>query len=395
MTAKWPDVALGEVLTHRKEFIRIDDLQTYKRCRVQLHAQGIVLRDSVEGAAIKTKSQQVCRTGEFLVAEIDAKVGGYGIVPSELDGAIVSSHYFLYVADPERLDPSFLGWYCRTPAFASQVEAQGSTNYAAIRPQDVLRYTLALPPLSEQRRIVEKIDGLAAKVRDAWQLRHQSTAEAEALARSGLSSVMSGLAINGTLGDVLSDKPRNGWSARCDNAEAGTAVLSLSAVTAFNYNALGFKRTSEPTDPNAHYWLRPGDLLITRSNSPLLVGHVAIYNGKPSPCIFPDLMMRIPLDAQLADTRFVWMWLQTSTVRDFIVLNAKGTSPSMKKITQGVVVSIPFPSHLSLVRQRELVARVDGFRDLSLLLRVPQDSAAIGLDALLPSILDRAFKGAL
>ena len=48
--------------------------------------QGIVLRDEVTGALIKTKSQQVCRAGEFLVAEIDAKVGGFGIVPEALDG---------------------------------------------------------------------------------------------------------------------------------------------------------------------------------------------------------------------------------------------------------------------------------------------------------------------
>ena len=58
----WPLAPLGEVVIHRKEFIQIDDLSTYKRCRVQLHAKGVVLRDEVEGALIKTKSQQICRT---------------------------------------------------------------------------------------------------------------------------------------------------------------------------------------------------------------------------------------------------------------------------------------------------------------------------------------------
>lgn len=65
-TAPFQLVSLGEVLTHRKQFIQIDDMQTYKRCRVQLHAQGIVLRDIVVGAEVKTKQQQVCRAGEFL-----------------------------------------------------------------------------------------------------------------------------------------------------------------------------------------------------------------------------------------------------------------------------------------------------------------------------------------
>ena len=92
MANEWPRVALAEVMRQRKEFIQIGDLETYKRCRVQLHAQGVVLRDMVAGAEVETKRQQVCRAGEFLVAEIDAKVGGFGIVPDELDGAIVSSY---------------------------------------------------------------------------------------------------------------------------------------------------------------------------------------------------------------------------------------------------------------------------------------------------------------
>ncbi len=180
----WGRVRLGEVLSQRKEFITIDDLETYKRPRVQLHAQGIVLRDSVPGALIKTKKQQVCRAGEFLVAEIDAKVGGFGIVPPALEGAIVSSHYFLFAANANRLDRRYLGWFIKTPAFREQVAAQGSTNYAAIRPGDVLGYEIPLPPLAEQQRIVARIEVLAAEIHVARSLRQQAVEEIEALARS-------------------------------------------------------------------------------------------------------------------------------------------------------------------------------------------------------------------
>ena len=160
----WASTPLGSVIQYRKHFVQIDDLAMYKRCRVQLHAQGIVLRDSVSGVEIKTKKQQVCQVGEFLVAEIDAKVGGFGIVPEELDQAIVSSHYFLFGIDQAKLDRRFLDFFIRTPAFREQVAAQGSTNYAAIRPNDVLGYRLPLPPLPQQRRIVERIESLAAKI---------------------------------------------------------------------------------------------------------------------------------------------------------------------------------------------------------------------------------------
>ncbi len=159
----WPVVPMADVLRHRKEFITIDDTQHYKRCRVQLHAKGVLLRDTVSGADIKTKKQQVCRAGEFLVAEIDAKMGGFGLVPAELDGAVVSNHYFLFEIDESCLNAQYLDHYCRTERFRKQVEAQGSTNYAAIRPADVLAYTIPLPPLAEQQALVARLDALAEK----------------------------------------------------------------------------------------------------------------------------------------------------------------------------------------------------------------------------------------
>ena len=85
----------------------------------------------VPGDAIKTKKQQVCRAGEFLVAEIDAKLGGYGIVPDELDGAIVSSHYFLFEVDERPCYEVFRIGIARTANFLEHaVNARGSTNYS-------------------------------------------------------------------------------------------------------------------------------------------------------------------------------------------------------------------------------------------------------------------------
>src|SRR5438067_7821309 len=190
MSMVWPAVPLGKVVQHRKEFITIDDTGTYRRPRVQLHAQGIVQRDEVPGALIKTKQQQVCRAGEFLVAEIDAKVGGFGIVPDSLDGTIVSSHYFLFGIDETKLDRRFLDYFIRTPTFREQVEAQGSTNYAAIRPAHVLGYTLPLPELAEQRRVVARIEELAGRVDEARTLRYQAATEAEALVQNSIATVI-------------------------------------------------------------------------------------------------------------------------------------------------------------------------------------------------------------
>ena len=153
-------IEIKEVLKHKQEFITIDDFKEYKRCRVQLHNKGIKLRDIIKGGDIKTKKQQLCKEGQFLVAEIDAKVGGYGIVPNDLDGAIVSSHYYLYDIIESKLDKNYFSYYLKTHQFFSQIKAQGSTNYASIRPNDVLKIRMPLPSINEQKEIALKLESV-------------------------------------------------------------------------------------------------------------------------------------------------------------------------------------------------------------------------------------------
>jgi len=165
--SNFPLVELGMVIKQRKESIVIDDAKIYKRCRVQLYGNGVVLRDpdGIEGKEIKTKKQQVCKTNDFLVAEIDAKFGGYGIVPNELDGAIVSSHYFLFEVDTSKLLSEFLEIVVKCNDFSKQVKSTGSTNYSAIRPSHVLGYLIPLPSLEEQNILVQAYNNRIAEAK--------------------------------------------------------------------------------------------------------------------------------------------------------------------------------------------------------------------------------------
>jgi type I restriction enzyme S subunit len=182
-------------LKHRKEFFVIDDTKQYERVRVKLHAGGIVLRDQVYGSQLRTKKQQATKEGDLLVAEIDAKVGGVGIVPPELAGAIVSSHYFLYEIDETICHPRYIEYYIRSGAVEEQFQefVRGSTNYASIRAHHTLELKIPLPSLDEQHRIVARVGELAALVEEARGLRVKAREEAEALvnarAREMLSAV--------------------------------------------------------------------------------------------------------------------------------------------------------------------------------------------------------------
>lgn len=143
----WRWTTMGEFLTHVSNFFTIEDNQEYQLVTVKLHGKGVVPRSLLKGANIKTKEQQRINKNQFLVAEIDAKFGGFGIVPEELDGAIVSGHYFVYEIDCKKVLPAFLQCFISSGILTKRIQKdiQGALNYSAIRPHHILEVPFPLP----------------------------------------------------------------------------------------------------------------------------------------------------------------------------------------------------------------------------------------------------------
>ena len=389
MSTAWPKVRLGEVLQHRKEFITIDDLTTYKRPRVQLHAQGIVLRDEVPGALIKTKTQQVCRTGELLVAEIDAKVGGFGLVPETLDGAIVSSHYFLFVIDEAKLERRFLDYFIRTPAFREQVEAQGSTNYAAIRPTHVLGYEIPLPPLSEQQRIVARIEELAAQIQEARSLRRHAAEEVE--------NMLVAMAHRLDLSET--DKLKAGWK-RHRLQECIQLVEDVYRVEADrsypNFGIYSFARGLF-MKPEIDGALTAATTLRRVKRAQFIYSRLFAFEGAYGMVtdefdghFVSGEYPTFDCDAGLIRAEFLVAYFKAPSVWKVVAAGSKGLGDRRQRVQPKQLLehSIWVPP-LGLQDQlAEVQAEVDTLKRL-------QAETAAQLDALLPAILDKAFKGEL
>jgi len=376
----WPTVRFGTVARQRKEFVTINDMREYMRCRVQLHAQGIVERDRLPGAMIKTKQQQECRAGEFLVAEIDAKHGGYGIVPDELDGAVVSSHYFLFEIDDSQLDRKFLGYFARTPAFLEQVNAQGTTNYAAIRPQQVLAYEIPLPPLAEQRRIVTKIERLAGKIEEARGLRETSTRLLSRFVTSQHLQLSSETHV--ALGEFLVlDEDRvlvtPGVSYPQVGVKAyGQGLFPKPAVAANDTTYTTFNR------------LYSGAVLLSQVKG--WEGAIAVCGDQLSGWFVSPEYRTFRCIPSAADARYLrhvfatdWFWLQLKNL-------TRGLGGRRERIRpeQFLELTIPMPPVEQQTKSAELFDKLEPVRHI-------QGQTVAELDALLPAILDRAFKGEL
>jgi type I restriction enzyme S subunit len=144
----------------------------------------------------------------------------------------------------------------------------------------------------------------------------------------------------------------------------------------------------------APYLVRQGDVFIVRGNgSKNLCGLAGRVTQVSNQCIFPDLFIRISLPPALVLPEYFVMVWNGRTNRTYIEDAAKTTS-GIWKINQGHIerAAIPLP-HLD--EQRRVVRELDALQIKVEAIRALQTETAAELDAMIPAILDKAFKGGL
>lgn len=162
----WLKTTLG---AHLKEVVRpanLDPTRTYRLVTVRRSRGGVDQRSELPGSDIKTPTQFYVKAGDFLVSKRQIVHGACGIVPPELDGAIVSNEYAVLNTHGD-LDPRFLRYlsettYFQQTCFHSSIGVH--IEKMLFRLDKWLKWPINLPPLDEQLRIVAILDAASAEV---------------------------------------------------------------------------------------------------------------------------------------------------------------------------------------------------------------------------------------
>lgn len=135
-------------------------------------------------------------------------------------------------------------------------------------------------------------------------------------------------------------------------------VLKVSAVTHDGYVPTENKRIEDAHDVDGSCEVKVGDLLMTRCNTPELVGAACIVDQTPPCLMLCDKTLRLVVNPERDDLRYLVHTLRMPVVRRQIEISATGSSGSMKNISQddirGYVVPRP-PAD----EQRRISKRVD------------------------------------
>lgn len=138
--------------TPEKEFIYLDI------AAIDNKIQKIVSPKKYLGKNAPSRARQLVKTGDILFSTVRTYLRNIAMVGETFDGQIASTG-FCVIRPTDHLSNTFFFYLVRTEAFLNPLnELQRGTNYPAVRNPDVYEQLIALPPLLEQRRIVEEVE---------------------------------------------------------------------------------------------------------------------------------------------------------------------------------------------------------------------------------------------
>lgn len=340
----------------------------------------------------------IVQENDVLLNITGASIGRVTMAPSNIAGARVNQHVSI-IRLLDSIDPAFVQRFLSSPRMQNFIRAEnyGMTRQALTKVM-IERIKLPLPPLAEQRRIVEALDRHFARTRQARDELARIPLLIEHYKQAILSACYDRSVREGirkcSLGEVATEI-RNGVSRRPEHHRQGIPILKISAIRSMTVR-LEEKRFYIPQDGEdiSRYLLTSGDLLFTRYNgNPDLVANCGMLTDIDGPLIYPDKLIRVRVNKKIIEPKFIEALVAAPQARAELQPYIKSAAGQHGLSGQDLkTLSIPLPT---LDQQREIIGTLK--RELDAISAAEREVAKVGalLEHLDQGLLTRAFRGEL
>ena len=349
----YPMVHIGEFLKRNKTAVTIQDGVKYKRVTIKVRNGGVVLRDEAMGESIGTKKQFLVSKGQFILSKIDARNGAMGIIPAELDGAVVTQDFLPYDIDTTKVNPQYFVLVCTTKQFIAfcQSCSSGTTNRQRVDETQFLNIKVPIPLLEEQNKLVEEYNNMISKaqVKDGMVQSLKENIDSyicNALGYHAVESEMDG--VNRLLStchykdlgrwdifnlnynvhsivfttlplkDIIIGKPKYGASYKTIHKASDIRYIRITdinedgSLTDDIVSADGFDN---------QYLLQDGDFLIARSGN--TVGKTFLYQSNFGKAIYAGYLIKFILDRNIINPKYLLYYTKSSIYKRWINSNMR------------------------------------------------------------------------
>ena len=377
-------VRLGSVLTPTVRSETVDASKEYRLLGIRLDGQGPFLRETVVGTQTSAAKLFRVAEGDFIYSRLFACRGAFGVISKELDGCFVSGEFPTFLPVPGKIDVEYLKYWFRLPRVIATVDADcsGSTPLTRNRFKEnfFLALEIPLPPLAEQRRVVARIEKLAVQIQEARTLRDRAVEEAEALLRSIIThdkqakpTPMREL-VKLRSPDVIVRADETYQFAGVYSFGRGVFKAAKKSGMDFAYPRLTRLRAGEFVYPKLMAWEGALGAVPPECDGCVVSTEFPVFE------VNEDRVLHEVLD----------IYFRTPSVWPEIAGESTGTNVRRRRLNPQDFLDyeMPLPSRETQMTLRKVRVEVDALKRL-------QAETAAELDALLPAILDKAFKGEL
>lgn len=364
----------------------------------------------IAGSDIGSSKQSVCKK-DVLLCKINPRINRVWKVSQFTDNELIASSEWIIIRN-NHIDANYLMYCFQSKYFRefmlSNVSGVGGSLMRA-QPKYVQTYPIPLPPLSEQQRIVERIEELFAKLDEAKE-RLQEVADSFAVRKAAIlhkaftgeltkqwrleNGVSDESWEESNLGSFIACGPQNGLYKPKSSYGDGIRIIRIDAF----YDGVieqwdELKRLRLDENEIECYSLNLNDILINRVNSMQYLGKSALVRELKDICVFESNIMRLSVDESRIYPEFLISFLNSQMGLNELRKNAK-QAVNQASINQqdikNVIINLP-----TLPEQHEIVRLIDDLLARERKAQQAAEQALASIDLMKKSILARAFRGEL
>ena len=395
MNSNWERVRLAEVLNHVSRPVDVNPDATYREIGIRSHGKGVFHKEPVSGIDLGTKKVFHVAPGDFVLNIVFAWEGAVAVL-GEAEKHMIGSHRFpTFRCDEDRLSSQFLLAYLNTPAgldLLGRVSPGGAGRNRTLSRSAFLQQFLPIPPIDEQHRMVGIIDSVSKHIAEAKALRVESSDMLRTTSLQFGRELFHGPEIKiDEIGEVTGGIQKGPHRIAALNPVRYLTVAHVQR----NSISTGDPRFFEVTADELERWkLIPGDVLVVEGNGSLdQVGRTALFRGEIERCVHQNHLIRIRPEPSAILPEYLNAYLNSASGQEQMQERSRTTS-GLRILSVGRIkeMTVPLPP---IPKQQHIVGRLHQLESETKALEVLHSEVGSDLDALLPAILDRAFRGEL
>ena len=151
-------VKLACLLSQSNEIVKVENPEKEKYVTVLLYGRGVIERTIKDGKTPVSFTGYRVHAGQLIVSTINARHGAIGIIPRELEGAVVSKDFPVFNIDETKINKDYLLYTLLSDDFVRMAEANSfGATMPRLHAKQLLEMEINLAPIEEQVTIVKKL----------------------------------------------------------------------------------------------------------------------------------------------------------------------------------------------------------------------------------------------